>query len=78
MVQPLAVVKADLLHPDEFVEVEPILMPESSLNDLESTMLMFFTGIVRSASPILREQSTNVSLDRSVRASTERLKKNGF
>jgi D-glycero-alpha-D-manno-heptose-7-phosphate kinase len=62
-------------HPDETVDVEPISMPEIPFKTLESNLLMFFTGIVRPAAPILRVQSRNLSFDARSRAATRRLAK---
>jgi len=43
-------------HPDDSVEVEPLLIPEPALHDLEEHLLLFFTGYSRSASSILDDQ----------------------
>lgn len=46
---------------DGTVFVEPILMKRESYNKIEKNLLMFYTGDVRNASVILKEQSDNIS-----------------
>lgn len=46
--------------PDGNVDVSPIIMRKSTLEQLEKNLLMFYTGEVRSASAILEEQSNNM------------------
>ena len=46
---------------DESVTVEPIICKKSFIEQLEKSMLMFYTGITRSASTLLREQSDNMN-----------------
>ena len=48
-------------HSDESVTVEPIICKKSFIEQLEKSMLMFYTGITRSASTLLREQSDNMN-----------------
>ena len=60
-------------HPDGEVDVEPITMPGSSLLQLENSIMMFYTGIARSASPILADQTNQLVTDKSKRATTRRL-----
>jgi D-glycero-alpha-D-manno-heptose-7-phosphate kinase len=50
-------------HPDESVQVEPLLMSREALQRMERNLLMFYTGDIRSASAILSEQSKNVLRD---------------
>lgn len=45
--------------PDEGVEVTPLLMPKEARCQLESSLLMLYTGMVRSADAILARQSAN-------------------
>ncbi|OGE43768.1 hypothetical protein A3A45_00215 [Candidatus Daviesbacteria bacterium RIFCSPLOWO2_01_FULL_36_8] len=45
---------------DESVDVEPILLDYKKSLDLENHMLVFFTGILRKASSVLKEQKTNI------------------
>ena len=46
---------------DGSVSVEPVVMSESRLHELESNLMMFYTGRLRSASEILKEQNENIS-----------------
>jgi D-glycero-alpha-D-manno-heptose-7-phosphate kinase len=52
-------------HPDEEVNVEPIIFTNDSKNRLESKLLLFYLGVTRSASNILREQTANIKEDNS-------------
>lgn len=47
--------------PNGFVNVEPIIMNETSYKKLENNLMMFYLGGTHSASEILKEQSRNVS-----------------
>ena len=46
---------------DDTVEVQKILCPRQVINDLESRLLFFYTGITRSASDLLRTQSESLA-----------------
>jgi len=46
---------------DDSVDVTPILLDYKKKFDLESHLLLFFTGITRSASSVLTEQKSNIS-----------------
>ena len=46
--------------PNEFVNVEPIIMAPESYVKLENNLLMFYIGGMHSASAILKEQSQNI------------------
>ena len=48
-------------NPGGTVSVEPIKMEKSSYKKMEDNLLMFYTGDVRSASAILKEQTRNIS-----------------
>lgn len=50
---------------DGFVKIEPIIMKPESYKKLEDNLLMFYTGITRSASKILSEQKDNIEHDKS-------------
>jgi D-glycero-alpha-D-manno-heptose-7-phosphate kinase len=43
-------------HPDGRVHAEPLGMPVDTLQDLEESLLLFFTGFSRSAGDILKDQ----------------------
>lgn len=60
-------------NPDDTVDVEPIVMPRNTLLSMEGSLMMFYTGIVRSASDLLQTQSANVAGDAAKRANTRRL-----
>lgn len=48
-------------NPDESVGVEPILLDFKKRALLEDHMLLFFTGITRSAADVLREQNSKIA-----------------
>jgi len=48
-----------LFHHDESIEVSPIILPRERLIDLQSHMLLVFTGLSRIASEIAQEQISN-------------------
>jgi D-glycero-alpha-D-manno-heptose-7-phosphate kinase len=43
-------------HPDETVDVEPVLLSYTTRHALEDHLLVFYTGITRNASSVLTEQ----------------------
>lgn len=49
--------------PDEHVSVTPILIKKNILDELKSNMIMFYTGIERSANTILEKQNRDMSDD---------------
>lgn len=46
--------------PDDTVEVEPLIISKSTLTQLNTNLLLFYTGITHSAGQILKEQNDNV------------------
>lgn len=48
-------------HPDDTVEVTKMVCPPSLVAELQSRLIFFYTGVTRSASPLLRQQSAHVS-----------------
>jgi D-glycero-alpha-D-manno-heptose-7-phosphate kinase len=50
-------------NPDETIDVEPIYAPPGVIDALERSLVMFYTGITRSASAILRRQDLELPLD---------------
>ncbi len=46
--------------PDDSVVVSPIICHRSTMAELEASTLVFYTGIVRSASTLLRQQNANL------------------
>lgn len=47
-------------HPSGAVDVEPVIVPHGKQKELEGNLLLFYTGITRSASEVLREQKANL------------------
>jgi D-glycero-alpha-D-manno-heptose-7-phosphate kinase len=47
-------------HADDRVEVEPLSPPAGTLEALQARLLFFYTGVTRSASALLRQQSEEV------------------
>ena len=54
-------------NPDGGVFVDPIVCKPETKNELERRLLLFYTGITRSANPILEEQKKNTLADPRVR-----------
>ena len=50
-------------NPDDSVTVEPVISRPEVMNKIESELLMFHTGVARSASNLLKVQSEAVSAD---------------
>jgi D-glycero-alpha-D-manno-heptose-7-phosphate kinase len=50
-------------RPDGAVDVEPVIMSQEAKERLEKNLLMFYTGDLRSASAILKEQEANIVTD---------------
>ena len=50
-------------HPDDRVDVEPVVCPPGVLAGLQSHLLAFYTGATRSASTLLSRQSLDVAAD---------------
>ena len=48
-------------HPDESVEVKKMICKPGLLDELQSRLLFFYTGITRSASTLLQQQSAEVA-----------------
>jgi len=49
--------------PDGFVKVEPIIMKKESYKKLEENLLMFYTGDVRDANVILKNETASLASD---------------
>ena len=54
-------------NPDESVEINPILLSNNKLLDLQNNLLLFYTNFTRSASSILSEQNKKTERDKSVK-----------
>jgi D-glycero-alpha-D-manno-heptose-7-phosphate kinase len=50
-------------NPDDSVTIEPVISKPEVINKIESELLMFHTGVARSASNLLKVQSEEVSAD---------------
>lgn len=48
-------------RPDESVIVSPVICDRTTVAELESNILVFYTGITRSASTLLRQQSAEIT-----------------
>jgi D-glycero-alpha-D-manno-heptose-7-phosphate kinase len=47
-------------HPNDTVEVTKVVCPQSVVSELQSRLIFFYTGVTRSASSLLRQQSADV------------------
>jgi D-glycero-alpha-D-manno-heptose-7-phosphate kinase len=48
-------------HPNDTVEVTKVVCPQSLVSELQSRLIFFYTGVTRSASSLLRQQSADVA-----------------
>jgi D-glycero-alpha-D-manno-heptose-7-phosphate kinase len=48
-------------HPDDTVEVKKIVCPPALVAELQTRLIFFYTGVTRSASTVLRQQSAEVA-----------------
>jgi D-glycero-alpha-D-manno-heptose-7-phosphate kinase len=62
-------------HPNDSVSVNPIVMPQQALQELESRIITFYTGAERSASALLQVQAASVAGDDRKQASLQRMVK---
>lgn len=60
-------------NPDDTVEVRKIVCSPELLNDLQSQLMFFYTGLTRSASTLLHEQSARVATPGGPSNDTDRL-----
>jgi D-glycero-alpha-D-manno-heptose-7-phosphate kinase len=60
-------------YPDETVTVEPVIAPPGVTDTIESELIMFYTGIVRSASGVLKQQSEAVASDAAKKQALRRM-----
>jgi len=49
--------------PDESVVVSPVICERATMQEIEASILVFYTGITRSASAVLRQQAEDVASD---------------
>ncbi|MFZ5720246.1 MAG: GHMP kinase [Pseudomonadota bacterium] len=60
-------------YPDESVTVEPVIAPAGVTDTIESELIMFYTGMVRSASGVLKQQSEAVASDAAKKQALKRM-----
>jgi len=60
-------------HPDDSVSVEPIVCRRETLQRLQENLLVFYTGITRKASGILRQQQHEVATERAKQSAMKRM-----
>lgn len=58
---------------DDTVSISPVICQQSTIQKLESSLLMFYTGITRSASNLLRQQQDEVSGDEEKKDALKRM-----
>ncbi len=51
-------------NPDDSVSVEPIICKRETIQKLQENLIVFYTGITRSASALLKTQSATVATDK--------------
>jgi D-glycero-alpha-D-manno-heptose-7-phosphate kinase len=51
-------------RPDDTVEVNKVVCPPNRIDDLQQRLLFFYTGITRSASGLLQQQSAELTADK--------------
>jgi D-glycero-alpha-D-manno-heptose-7-phosphate kinase len=59
--------------PDDSVIVSPVICDPATVRELEANMLVFYTGITRSASAILKQQSEAIASDEQKRQTMVRM-----
>lgn len=65
-------------NPDESVSVEPIICRRETLEQLQASLLVFYTGITRSASAILKTTQRDVSAEKTKQKIMRRMVKLAF
>lgn len=58
---------------DETINVEPVFAPPGVIKSIERSMIMFYTGLTRSASTILEKQSAEMATDARKRETMHRM-----
>jgi D-glycero-alpha-D-manno-heptose-7-phosphate kinase len=59
--------------PDESVSVQPIICQRETLLRLQENLLVFYTGLTRSAAPILREKQRRISREKQMQQTLHRM-----
>jgi D-glycero-alpha-D-manno-heptose-7-phosphate kinase len=65
-------------HEDGSVDIDPIITQKETRKTLEKNVLMFYTGITRSASEILRHQNTNLKSKKQTFAKMKKMVENTY
>lgn len=60
-------------RPDDSVRVEPIICRRETIQELQRNTVVFYTGITRSASAILKHQQANLASEKKKQAVTRRM-----
>jgi D-glycero-alpha-D-manno-heptose-7-phosphate kinase len=60
-------------NPDDTIDLEPVVAPAGVMEALDSSLIMFYTGITRSASGILQRQSDEMASDARKRDTMHRM-----
>ena len=60
-------------NPDDSVAVEPLHVPRATLDEVQGALMMFYTGLTRSAGDLLQVQSDNLAADPDKRRATARM-----
>ncbi|HEX4264965.1 MAG TPA: GHMP kinase [Verrucomicrobiae bacterium] len=60
-------------NPDDSVNVEPVICKRETLRQLQENLVVFYTGITRSASALLKTQSTAIATDKSKQKAMKRM-----
>jgi D-glycero-alpha-D-manno-heptose-7-phosphate kinase len=60
-------------NPDDSVSVEPIICKRETLRQLQENTLVFYTGITRSASALLKTQSATMASDKAKQKTMKRM-----
>ncbi|PTB30334.1 GHMP kinase [Paraburkholderia caribensis] len=58
---------------DDTIDIEPVVAPHGVIQSVEESMIMFYTGITRSASTILQKQSDVMASDQIKRKTMHRM-----
>jgi D-glycero-alpha-D-manno-heptose-7-phosphate kinase len=65
-------------HPDGTVDANPVKVPDDARHRLEENLVLFFTGVRRSASDELSTQGAGITLDASTRENLSGVRALGF
>ncbi|HVJ05848.1 MAG TPA: hypothetical protein VM578_09260 [Candidatus Saccharimonadales bacterium] len=65
-------------HPDGSVDVEPLICKLETIETLQRNLLMFYTGITRSAGDILKEQTRVLGEQRSAKEKMNRIVEHAY